>query len=93
MAPIGGRVRIAVAFWSYCDCLYFGITGDRDTAPDIERLGHGIAREFAGILEAAQSGRPLRVGILASRVSKGSPGLSDQAGDARPLGPGPAPLA
>ena len=56
VAPIGGRVRITVAIWSYCDCLYFGITGDRDTAPDIERLGHGIARGFAGLLEAAQPG-------------------------------------
>jgi len=56
MAPIGGRVRISVAIWSYCDHLYIGITGDRDTAPDIERLGQGINRGFAGLLEAARSG-------------------------------------
>ena len=56
VAPIGGRVRISVAIWSYCDHLYIGITGDRDTAPDIERLGHGITLGFAGLLEAAQSG-------------------------------------
>jgi diacylglycerol O-acyltransferase len=56
VAPIGGRVRISVAIWSYCDHLYIGITGDRDTAPDIERLGQGITRGFAGLLEAARSG-------------------------------------
>lgn len=56
VAPIGGRVRISVAIWSYCDHLYIGITGDRDTAPDIERLGHGITRGFADLLDAAQSG-------------------------------------
>lgn len=55
VAPIGGQVRISVAIWSYCDHLYIGITGDRDTAPDIERLGHGITRGFAGLLEAARS--------------------------------------
>ena len=55
VAPIGGRVRISVAIWSYCDQLYIGITGDRDTAPDIERLGHGISRGFAGLLDAARS--------------------------------------
>ena len=56
VAPIGGRVRISVAIWSYCDHLYFGITGDRDTAYDIERLGQGINRGFADLLNAAQSG-------------------------------------
>ncbi len=55
VAPIGGQVRISVAIWSYCDHLYVGITGDRDTAPDIERLGQGIARGFAGLLEATRS--------------------------------------
>jgi diacylglycerol O-acyltransferase len=56
VAPIGGRVRISIAIWSYCDHLYIGITGDRDTAPDIERLGQGITDGFANLLAAAQSG-------------------------------------
>ncbi len=55
MAPIGGRVRISVAIWSYCDHLYIGITGDRDTTPDIERLGQGITRGVADLLDAARS--------------------------------------
>jgi diacylglycerol O-acyltransferase / wax synthase len=55
IAPIGGRVRISVAIWSYCGHLFLGITGDRDTAPDIERLGQGITRGFADLLDAAQS--------------------------------------
>jgi diacylglycerol O-acyltransferase len=55
VAPIGGCVRITVAIWSYCDQLYIGITGDRDTASDIERLGQGITRGVADLLAAARS--------------------------------------
>ena len=55
VAPIGGRVRISVAIWSYCDQLHIGITGDRDTTPDIERLGQGIARGVADLLDAART--------------------------------------
>ncbi len=56
VAPIAGCVRIGVAVWSYCDRLAIGITADRATVPDIERLGSGITRGFADLLEAARSG-------------------------------------
>lgn len=55
VAPIGGRVRITIAIWSYCDHLYVGITGDRDTTRDIDHLERGIARGFADLLEVARS--------------------------------------
>lgn len=56
IAPIGGRVRISVAIWSYCGRLCFGITGDRDAAPDIDELGEGIGRGLADLLDATRPG-------------------------------------
>ena len=44
VAPIAGQVRIAIAIWSYCDTLFIGITGDRETVPDIDILVDGIRR-------------------------------------------------
>ena len=57
VAPIAGRVRISIAVWSYADRLAIGITGDRSTVPDIERLASGITRGFADLLEAARPAR------------------------------------
>jgi len=53
VAPIGGRVRITVALWSYCEHLYIGITGDQDTTDDIEHLRRGIEQGFADLAAAA----------------------------------------
>jgi len=55
IAPIAGRVRITVAIWSYCDRLFIGITGDRDTVADIDQLARGITRGFADLLDAARA--------------------------------------
>jgi len=55
-APIAGQVRITVAIWSYCDHLYFGVTGDRDTTGDLDRLVAGIDRGFADLLHEATPG-------------------------------------
>jgi len=53
--PIAGHVRITVAIWSYCDDLYFGVTGDRDAVGDIDRLVLGIDRGFTDLLNAASN--------------------------------------
>jgi WS/DGAT/MGAT family acyltransferase len=52
-APIAGQVRVSVAVWSYVDDLAFGITADRDTTPDLDRLVAGVERAFAALLDAA----------------------------------------
>ena len=52
-APIAGHIRIGVAIQSYCDELYFGITGDWKGAADIERLAHGIDLAFEDLLKEA----------------------------------------
>ncbi len=52
--PVVGSVRIVVAIFSYDGGLYFGVTGDYDGAPDIERLTDGIAAGMADLLALAR---------------------------------------
>ncbi len=53
--PIAGHVRIGVAIVSYDGGLNFGVTGDYETAPDIDVLCDGIA---AGLDELLALSRP-----------------------------------
>jgi diacylglycerol O-acyltransferase len=50
--PLGAGVRIGVAILSYHGRIGFGITGDYDTAPDIDVLASGIEGAIAALLEA-----------------------------------------
>ena len=40
--PLAGQVRVGVAIFSYDGQVNFGVTGDYDTAPDIDVLCEGI---------------------------------------------------
>lgn len=51
--PIAGTIRIVVAIFSYDGGLYFGVTGDRDHAPDIDVLTAGIESGLAELHERA----------------------------------------
>jgi len=53
--PLGGHVRIGVAIFSYDGHIGFGVTGDYDTAPDIDVLCAGIEDSMAELLEACAS--------------------------------------
>jgi WS/DGAT/MGAT family acyltransferase len=53
--PIADRVRIGVAIFSYNDELTFGITGDYDTASDIDQLTDGINSTLDALVLAATS--------------------------------------
>jgi diacylglycerol O-acyltransferase / wax synthase len=44
---LGPQIRIATAIFSYDGNLYLGVTGDYDTAPDIELVSAGINRGIA----------------------------------------------
>jgi diacylglycerol O-acyltransferase / wax synthase len=55
--PLGGHVRVGVAIFSYDGALTFGITGDYDTAADIEVLCDGIERAMAELLGACGTRR------------------------------------
>ncbi len=49
--PIVGTIRIVVAIFSYDGRLYFGVTGDRDHAPDVDVLTAGIEADLTGLLD------------------------------------------
>jgi WS/DGAT/MGAT family acyltransferase len=59
--PVLGPVRVVVAIFSYDGGLYFGVTGDADTAPDVDVLTGGIERgmqELEALLEPAPAPKP-----------------------------------
>jgi diacylglycerol O-acyltransferase / wax synthase len=78
--PIVGTIRIVVAIFSYDGMLYFGVTGDRDHAPDVDVLTAGIETGAAALGACAEPptsprvirGRPRR----AATGSTGAPGPS-----------------
>ncbi len=48
--PLGGHVRIGVAIFSYDGNMNFGVTADRDGAPDLQVLCDAIERSMAELL-------------------------------------------
>jgi len=52
--PIATTVRTAVAIFTYCDNVTFGVTGDLAANPDLEVLARGIEDGLAELLEAAR---------------------------------------
>ena len=51
--PLAGQVRIGVAIFSYDGQVSFGVTGDYDTAPDIDVLCRGIEAGMDELLATA----------------------------------------
>jgi diacylglycerol O-acyltransferase len=51
--PVVGTIRIVVAIFSYDGELYFGVTGDRDHAPDVDVLTAGIEADVDSLLPRA----------------------------------------
>jgi diacylglycerol O-acyltransferase / wax synthase len=51
--PLGGQMRIGVAIFSYNGEVNFGITGDYDSAPDLDVLAAGIEEGMTQLLKAA----------------------------------------
>lgn len=51
--PLANQVRVGVAIFSYIGRLTFGVTGDYDTAPDIDVLARGIEKGVAELLALA----------------------------------------
>jgi WS/DGAT/MGAT family acyltransferase len=56
--PLGGHVRVGVAIFSYDGALTFGVTGDYDTAPDIDVLCDGIEQALAELVDVADPRAP-----------------------------------
>jgi diacylglycerol O-acyltransferase / wax synthase len=51
--PIVGTIRIVVAIFSYNGELYFGITGDRDHASDVDVIAAGIEADLENLVGRA----------------------------------------
>jgi WS/DGAT/MGAT family acyltransferase len=51
--PLAGQIRIGVAIFSYSGEVNFGITGDYDSAPDLDVLTAGIEEGMTQLLKAA----------------------------------------
>lgn len=56
LAPLGLRLRISIALFSYADRLTFGVDADFDTLPDVDQLAASIEAEIS-LLTAAASRR------------------------------------
>jgi WS/DGAT/MGAT family acyltransferase len=56
--PVLGPVRVVVAIFSYDGGLYFGVTGDADSAPDVDVLTAGIERGMSDLIELTTPAPP-----------------------------------
>ena len=75
--PLGGQMRVTVAIFSYNGHVNFGVTGDYDSAPDIDVLCRGIEKGLADLLAAAlirQTHRPLPDRVEPSGEGRGPEG-------------------
>jgi diacylglycerol O-acyltransferase len=52
--PLANQIRVAVAIFSYDGQVNFGITGDYDSASDIEVLASGIEESMADLLKLSR---------------------------------------
>ncbi len=55
--PIALQVRTGIAMLSYADRFIFGITGDHDTAPDLNELAAGIEQAVARLATISRTHR------------------------------------
>ena len=55
--PVIGNVRISIAVFSYDGGLYFGVSGDYDSAADVGVLTDGIERSLTELLDVARPRR------------------------------------
>ena len=53
--PLAGSVRVGVAIFSYNGMINFGVTGDYDTAPDVQVLCDGIEQGMAELRKLAEA--------------------------------------
>ncbi len=51
--PVIGQVRTSIAIFSYDGGLYFGVSADYDSSPDIDILTSGVERSMAELLALA----------------------------------------
>jgi hypothetical protein len=80
--PIVGTIRIVVAIFSYDGTLYFGVTGDRDHAPDVDVLTAGIETGADALGACAQ--RPTTPRVIRGRPRRAATGSTGAPGPSQP---------
>lgn len=70
--PVVGSIRIVVAIFSYDGGLYFGVTGDYDSAPDIDILTSGIERGMDDLLAIVSPPKRARRNGSKTSIRRGS---------------------
>ncbi|MFC5822118.1 WS/DGAT/MGAT family O-acyltransferase [Nonomuraea harbinensis] len=90
--PIATRLRTGVSVFSYCDRVAFGVTGDHDSAPEVERLARGIEREIERLRAAFQppAQAPRRARPAQPSRSRAAAGPAAAAARAKAAHPHPA---
>ena len=68
--PLAGRVRVGVAIFSYDGALNYGVTGDYDTAADVNVLCEGIESGMSELVKLAGRARPAPRRAAAPRAAK-----------------------
>jgi hypothetical protein len=72
--PLWGSIRITVAIFSYNGQVNFGVTGDYDTAADVDVLCRGIERGLHELIDIARSREhPIALGGSPARAKKRAP--------------------
>jgi diacylglycerol O-acyltransferase len=88
--PVAGHIRIGIAIFSYDGALNFGVTGDYDTAPDLEILCDGIERGLAEMVALsrppAKAPRARATGAKAGAKSEVNPGVRSEGKPAGKVG-------
>jgi diacylglycerol O-acyltransferase len=77
--PIAERVRVGIAIFSYDGGITFGVTGDYDTAADIEVLCRGIEEGMSALLKAAGEATRAEAPVTRPATSRRRP-VAPQAG-------------
>src|SRR5207302_1889460 len=78
--PLWGSIRITVAIFSYNGQVNFGVTGDYDTAADVDVLCRGIERGLHELVDIARSREhPIALGGSPARREKRAPRPGDGA--------------
>jgi WS/DGAT/MGAT family acyltransferase len=71
--PLWGQVRITIAIFSYNGEVAFGVTGDYDSAADIEVLCRGIEEGLAELLHLARPERVQPASRNGARAKRAAP--------------------
>jgi WS/DGAT/MGAT family acyltransferase len=72
--PLWGSIRITVAIFSYNGQVNFGVTGDYDTAADVDVLCRGIERGLHELVDIARSREhPIALGGSPAQPKKRAP--------------------